>query len=49
MSQVGEIVYVNGRPERVVERGPVYDGEGGILCYFIRTEPVSQEEADAQA
>jgi hypothetical protein len=44
MTEVGEIITVNGRAERVTERAPIPHHETGeILYYALRAEPIEEE------
>jgi hypothetical protein len=60
VSEIGDIIYPLGRPERVLERElitiqPAHspDGNGAapapIQYYALKTEPVEDHTADAQA
>ncbi len=46
MTRVGELIYLNGRAERVIEAQMIYDAEGKPFYVALRTEPV--EKPDGQ-
>ena len=49
MTAVGDIITVNGRPERVTERVPIPHHETGeVLYYALRAEPVEEQPDAAQ-
>ena len=49
MTAIGDIITVNGRRERVVERVPIPQHETGeVLYYALRAEPVEEQPDAAQ-